>query len=225
MAGGPSAVGVTGTELSPGATAAPNTEAARSPLAVTGVILAGGASSRFGSPKTAALLGGRPLIEYPLMAMRAAGLPVLVVAKADNDVTALIDGAELLTEPDEPRHPLRGIVSALEHTGRPIVVCACDMPFVNSEVLRMLAERSDDLVVVEVDGVPQPMLGRYAPAVLPVLSAALHAEQSVRATLRDAAAQMLPSSELAQFGDPALLVRDVDTPGDLTAAESQLPPG
>ncbi len=189
---------------------------------VTGVILAGGASSRFGTPKTAAPLAGRPLIKYPLAAMRAAELPVLVVAKADNDVTPLIDAAELLVEPAHPRHPLRGIVSALEHVGRPIVVCACDMPFVNEGVLRMLAALPDDLAVVEAGGIPQPMLGRYTPAVLEVLSTALTEERSVRATLQDAGARLLSPSALSKFGDPELLVRDIDTPDDLATAEHLL---
>ncbi|MBI4897573.1 MAG: molybdenum cofactor guanylyltransferase [Actinobacteria bacterium] len=189
---------------------------------MTGVVLAGGASSRFGTPKTAALLAGRPLIEYPLAAMRAAGLPALVVAKSDNDVASLIGDVELLVEPEHPRHPLRGIVSALEHADGPIVVCACDMPFVNEGVLRMLAALPDDLAVVEAGGVPQPMLGRYTPAVLDTLATALAEERSVRATLQNAGANLLPPSALAAFGDPEVLVRDVDTPEDLAIAEGLL---
>lgn len=189
---------------------------------VTGVVLAGGASSRFGSPKAAAELAGRPLISYPLDAMRAAGLPVLIVAKADNDLTDLAGGAELLVEPDEPRHPLRGIVSALQYATGPIVVCACDMPFVGGGVIKMLAGLPDNLAVAQAGGFPQPMLGRYTPAVLDVLAESLAAEVSVRDTLIRAGARLLPPEALAPFGDPDRIVRDIDTREDLDAAEADV---
>lgn len=172
------------------------------------------------------MLGGRRLIDYPLAAMRAAGLPVLVVAKADNDVGGLIGdapGVTAVAEPDEPRHPLRGIVTALEQAGGPIVVCACDMPCVTPKLLAALAALTDDLAVVELDGVPQPMLGRYSPAKLGQLRDALAAELSVRESLRRAGARLLPTAWLAQFGDPDVLTFDVDTPDDLARAESLLP--
>jgi molybdenum cofactor guanylyltransferase len=200
-------------------------DAAASPGAVTGVVLAGGASSRFGTAKAGALLNGRPLIEYPLAAMRLAGLPVLVVAKADNAIERFAAGAELLTEPDLPRHPLRGIVSALEHTRGPVVVCACDMPFVNAGVIRMLADLPDALAVVQAGGHPQPMLGRYTPLVLDALIAAMTADSPVRDTLRAAGARLLPSESLDAWGDPELIVRDIDTPEQLAAAEALVASG
>lgn len=191
-------------------------------VATVGVVLAGGASRRFGSAKSAALLAGRPLIEYPIAAMREAGLPVIVAAKADNDIRPLIGETPLLVEPDEPRHPLRGIVSALEHAGGAIVVCACDMPFVSASVVGMLARLDDPVAVAEVGGMPQPMLGRYDHSVLPLLQAALEQEQSVRRTLIDAGARLFGHQALAPYGDPELLVFDIDTPADLEQAEQRL---
>jgi molybdopterin-guanine dinucleotide biosynthesis protein A len=197
---------------------APDANAARGEL--TGVVLAGGASSRFGTPKAGAPLNGRPLIQYPLAAMRQAGLPRLVVAKADNEVERFAAGAEVLIEPEHPRHPLRGIVSALQHTSGPVVVCACDMPFVNAGLIQMLAGLPDALAVVQAGGLPQPMLGRYTPAVLDALIEAMTGELPVREALRAAGARLLPTESLSEFGDPELLVRDIDTPEQLAAAEA-----
>jgi molybdopterin-guanine dinucleotide biosynthesis protein A len=191
-------------------------------VATAGVVLAGGASRRFGSAKSAALLAGRPLIEYPIAAMREAGLPVIVVAKADNDLAQLIGETPLLLEPDEPRHPLRGIVSALEHVGGAIVVCACDMPFVSASVVGMLARLDDPVAVAAVGGMPQPMLGRYDQSVLPLLRAALEGEHSVRRSLSDAGARLLGPEELAPYGDPEWLAFDVDTQEELERAERHL---
>ena len=49
-----------------------------------GVVLAGGAGRRLGGAKPATLVAGRPLISYPIAALRAVCAPVAVVAKRDS---------------------------------------------------------------------------------------------------------------------------------------------
>ena len=78
-----------------------------------GVVLAGGAGRRMGGAKPGTPLAGRPLIAYPLTALRAVLAPVAVVAKSDSVLPVLGAGVELWREPDEPRHPLAGILEAL----------------------------------------------------------------------------------------------------------------
>lgn len=189
---------------------------------VTGVVLAGGASSRFGSPKAAAPLAGRAMIEYPLAAMREAGLTAVVVAKQDNDLPALPGAVEVLREPDLPRHPLCGIVTALERINGPIVVCACDMPFVTSQLLAWLAELPDAVAIATAGGSPQPLLGRYSPSVLPALRVALEDQSSVRQAVESAGARVIAEDELRRFGDPAALTADIDSPDALERAEATL---
>ena len=58
---------------------------------------------------------------------RPPGWSAVVVAKAG---TPLPDGLTVWLEPDEPFHPLLGVVTALEHAGGPVVAVACDQPFV-----------------------------------------------------------------------------------------------
>lgn len=189
---------------------------------VTGVVLAGGASKRFGSPKAAAQLAGRAMIEYPLAAMRDAGLTTVVVAKTDNDLPALPGAVEMLREPDRPRHPLCGIVTALERVNGPVVICACDMPFVTGELLDWLAQLPDDVAVTTAGGTPQPLLGRYSPNALPALREALIAELSVRRGIEAAGARLIDEDEIRRFGDPAQLTSDIDSPEALERAEAKL---
>lgn len=190
--------------------------------AATGVVLAGGASSRFGSPKAAAQLAGQSMIEYPLAAMREAGLTPVVVAKRDNDLPALRGATEVLREPDRPRHPLCGIVTALEQLNTPIVACACDMPFVTAELLAWLSQLPDDVAIATAGGTPQPLVGRYSPSALPALREALAAELSMRRAVEAAGARLIGEDELRRFGDPAQLTADIDSPEALAAAESRL---
>src|ERR1022692_1380995 len=100
-----------------------------------GVILAGGAGRRIGGSKAVVELSGRPLISYPLEAMRAALGEVVIVAKPDTELPDLPRLAVWI-EPAAPRHPLVGIVYALGLAeGRPVLVCAGDLPFVTPEVV------------------------------------------------------------------------------------------
>ncbi len=131
-----------------------------------GVLLAGGEGRRIGGGKALVELGGRPLISYPLAAMRRAVRDVAVVAKADTELPAL-PGVALWIEPGWPRHPLVGIVHALRCArGRAVLVCAADMPFVIAQALTALA-RADaggaPAVVATSGGGLQPQLGRYEP--------------------------------------------------------------
>ncbi|HEY6781351.1 MAG TPA: NTP transferase domain-containing protein, partial [Thermoleophilaceae bacterium] len=74
---------------------------------VIGVVLAGGAGSRMGGGKPAALVGGRPLIAYPLAALGEVCERVAIVCKPTTELPQL-DGAERWEEPELPLHPLTG---------------------------------------------------------------------------------------------------------------------
>jgi molybdopterin-guanine dinucleotide biosynthesis protein A len=137
------------------------------PIAVTGVVLAGGLGTRMGSgSKPATPLAGKPLLDRPLEALAPVCERVAVVCKRHTELPALAPGVERWDEPDEPRHPLTGIVHALDRADGPVLVCAADMPFVRADTLRELAGRLGGrmAVVGRADGWLQPLLAAYAPA-------------------------------------------------------------
>jgi molybdenum cofactor guanylyltransferase len=91
-----------------------------------GVVLAGGAGKRIGGDKCTVELAGRPLLLYPIQALRRVCEQVVVVAKQDTALPQLAGEAEVWVEPDEPRHPLAGVVHALRMaSARRVVVLAC----------------------------------------------------------------------------------------------------
>ncbi len=182
-----------------------------------GAVLAGGRGSRLGGTKPTAELAGRPLISYPLAALAAAGIEAFVVAKADTELPPLTAG--IVTEAAEPTHPLAGIVAALGHAGRPLVVLGCDFPFAPPALLRALAEAPEPLVVPAPGGDPQPLMARWSPELLPRLEEALAHEEPLRRTMAALAPRLLDDTELARFGDPARAFFNVNTPGDLRDAE------
>ena len=177
-----------------------------------GALLAGGSGSRLGAgSKAAALVGGQPLASYPVLALAAVCERVAVVCKRDTELPDL-PGTERWDEPDEPRHPLTGIVHALETAGGPVLVCAADMPFVTVDACRTLlqAAGATPAVVATADGVLQPTFGLYAPAALEVLRAAAPDAPLTRT---------VEALDPARVALPAALVRSVNTPEDLAEAE------
>ena len=175
-------------------------------------ILAGGRSRRMGKPKPSLELGGKPLISYPLAAAEAAGLEPWIVAKRDSELPPT--DCRLLLEPDEPRHPLLGVVTALRAAQpSPVIAVAADMPFVSGELLSRLAA-CGSTAAVEADGRLQPLLARYDGAALKPLEEALAAGAAATAAL----AELEPAAIAAEFP----LCFNVNSPADLERAEQLL---
>jgi molybdopterin-guanine dinucleotide biosynthesis protein A len=184
-----------------------------------GAVLAGGVGSRMGGAKVYADLHGQPLIAYPLAAIEEAGLEAIVCAKAGDELPPL--EAPVLREPEQPRHPLCGIVAALRAgEGRPVVVIACDLPFVTAGLIKLLADAPEPLVLPTLDGQIQPLCGRYEPALLPELEAALGREEPLVHTIEGLGPRLIGEEELARFGDPHRLLFNVNDPDDLREAET-----
>jgi molybdopterin-guanine dinucleotide biosynthesis protein A len=175
-----------------------------------GAVVAGGRSRRYGSPKTLAEFGGKPLIWHPIEALMEAFGSATVVCKPDTPLPELPDGAEVLYEQDPRAHPLVGIVEALRSSGeRRLAVLGCDMPAVTASLMRRLAEAGPATVVAKSPGGIEPLAAVYAPAALAQLEDALAGERS----LRDAVASLAPV-ELEVAGAE---VANVNIPGDLRA--------
>ena len=130
-----------------------------------GAVLAGGGGRRIGGDKAMVELEGRPLVHYPLNVLRAVLDEVAVVAKQSTVLPGLDVEIAIWLEPEEPRHPLAGIVHALRCArGRPVVVVAGDMPFVTRGLVggaRHLVAPRERL---------QPLCARYEPRALGALA-------------------------------------------------------
>jgi len=164
--------------------------------------------------KPGVLLAGRPLIAYPVAALAPVCSRLVVVCKAGTSLPEL-PGVERWDEPDEPLHPVAGILHALERADGPVLVCAADMPFVTADACRTLmqAPTSSSAVVAVSEGILQPVFGMYAPAALDALRSAPSGA---------------PLTETVEALDPVrvafspALVRSVNTTDDLAEAEALL---
>lgn len=174
----------------------------------TGLLLAAGASRRFGpEDKLLAPLRGRPLVQYAADAMRHAPLDDRVAVIANPALRPLLGGFRIVvTEKGAQSDSLR---AGLAHAGQPdrLVIALGDMPDVTSDLLSQVLDLAiDDSAAASHDG-QRPMPPACFPrAWLPRL-AGLSGDRGAARLLRD-----LPEKRLVHA--PALL-RDVDLPRHL----------
>jgi molybdenum cofactor guanylyltransferase len=183
------------------------------------LILAGGRGQRIGGSKPLARLRGRALIDYPLAAALAAGLEPLVIAKPETELPSPLE-ATVLREPALPHHPLLGVATALARLDAPLVACPCDMPSLTGPLLAALAAVDGrPIVVCEHGGRLQPLLGRYSPEAAAPLRRAAEAGIAAASAVRSGGAAVLGDEFLGEFGEPAALLRNVNTAAELAALE------
>ena len=139
------------------------------PEPLTGLVLAGGKSSRFGSDKASAIVSGRTLLEWVLVAL-APVCESLVVVRASGQVLPRLDLGTPIVIADDlygEKGPLAGLVSGFEAVRTPLAFAAsCDVPLLRSALVAGLAALAGeyDVVVPHVDGFPQPLLAIYRPS-------------------------------------------------------------
>jgi molybdopterin-guanine dinucleotide biosynthesis protein A len=185
-----------------------------------GVVLAGGSGRRIGGDKAVVELLGRPLLDYPLDALRdVVGADAYVVAKRDTKLPPLGGRAARWVEPEEPQHPLAGLVHALGLSrGRPVLAVAADMPLVTADLLRWLAGvplKGAPAVVPRAGGRLQPLCAVYTAAAVPLLRGAMQAGDGAT----DAVEQL--GAQLYDVEDDRLFF-NVNTPDDLLQASAML---
>jgi molybdopterin-guanine dinucleotide biosynthesis protein A len=171
---------------------------------VTGVLLVGGASTRFGSPKALAVLDGETLSERAYAVLGEAFERVIAVGKEGD---ALPLPFPVLDDGSDERAAIVGVAASLRLAETDIcVVLPTDMPFVSPDLLRSLAEvvAGVDAVVVQTG----PLPGAYRRSALPVLERRIAAGELA---LRDALEELVTRTV---DGDADEL-RNVNTPADL----------
>jgi len=196
---------------------------------IAGVVLAGGRSRRFGSDKRFFELGGRTLFDIACTKVRSVGATLYVAA---DEVflrdAPLPDGARCVVDVREGQGPLMGVYSALHAIEeRACLVVPVDMPFLEPALLRHLVRlaRGRDIVVPRLER-PLPLPGVYGKGLLPLMEGAMgRGDYSLVSLIGAAEAQhgidvaYVDEEDLASFGDPTLMLRNLNTPEDAAGLE------
>jgi len=145
---------------------------------ITGIILAGGKSSRFGKNKALVEIEGTPLIERVIRVMGFLFPRLILVTNSPHEYAYL----ELPMHEDliKGLGPLGGIYTGLEAISEEAgFVVACDMPFLNRDLARhMVKVRADfDAVVPRVDWKIESLHTLYTKRCLPTIKGLIDSQE------------------------------------------------
>jgi molybdopterin-guanine dinucleotide biosynthesis protein A len=193
-------------------------------IQVSGAVLAGGHSSRFGANKALVLLRGRPLIAYALDALRPLTSDLLIVAD-DQDAYGHL-GVRVRPDRLSGSGPLGGIHAALHEAKHPIVVClACDLPFAQPESIAYLLGQIEghDAVVPCTSAGYEPLHAVYAKTCLPTIEAMLERGLlRVDALFSAVRTRRVMAEEFLPLDPTGRAFWNVNTPEDLERASAWL---
>lgn len=185
------------------------------PLAgVTGVILAGGASSRMGSNK--ALLPSRQgrFIQSVYRRLTTLFDDVLVVTNTPEQYSFL--GCRKVADIYSGMGALAGIHAGLRHCATThIFVSACDMPNLNEELIRYLAGRADghDVAIPESPHGVEPLHAVYGVGALPAIEEVLDAgKRRIVSFFPRVRLQLVGQAEVARLDPEFRSFRNINTP-------------
>ena len=194
-------------------------------MTVTGVILAGGQSTRYGGiPKGLERVCGVRIIDRVRAALEPVVDDLLLIAN-DSAAGQWLPGVRLEGDVLRDVGSVAGIHAALVHARSPVLVVAWDMPFVPTTLLRALrdAGRDADAAVPESDSRRglEPLCAYYTPQCVEAIERRIAAgDRRVIAFYDDVRVARVSAETVATFGDPALLFMNVNTPEERVLAEA-----
>lgn len=128
---------------------------------ITGIILAGGKSSRMGTDKGMLVLNGKKIIEYVIAALTPNVSEVIIISNNENYNYL---GYKVYKDIVKECGPIGGIFTGLEKsiTENNIIV-SCDIPNISSTMIAYIISNSDeeDALIPVHSGQPEPLCAVY----------------------------------------------------------------
>jgi molybdopterin-guanine dinucleotide biosynthesis protein A len=179
-----------------------------------GIVLAGGRSSRMGTPKAALEWHGSTLLRRVVgIVARGVDGPVVVVRAPGQELPALPEGVRVVEDAREGRGPLQGLAAGLAavRDAAPVAYASStDVPLLHPRfVRRVVAAVGEDVDVAlpHVGGFPQPLAAAYRTALAETVER-LIAEDRMRPAFLFEAVRVRRLDQAALLEDPALAALD-----------------
>jgi molybdopterin-guanine dinucleotide biosynthesis protein A len=195
-------------------------------MRITGVIQAGGRSTRMGGrPKALMEVGGRRIIDRVADVVRAVVDDVLLVTNTPELYAWL--GLPMVPDTFPDHGALGGIYSGLRAArGDAAFTVACDMPFLMPEVARLVTDRAGeaDVVAPRIAGQWETLHACYGRACLSPIEARLRAGRlQITGFFDEMRVLAIDEAAVARHRAPAVVFMNVNTPDELEAARRLLP--
>ncbi len=132
---------------------------------ITGIILAGGKSSRMGTDKGFLKLNNKSFVEYSIKALKPLVSDILIVS---DHIAYDSFGYKRIKDVVKDAGPVAGIYSGLETTESEYnLVLSCDIPLINTSILEKLIDAIDytsEIIQIEANGKTMPLIAFYRKA-------------------------------------------------------------
>lgn len=191
---------------------------------MTSIVLAGGKSRRLGRDKALEKLDGKTIIERVIERLSPLGTEIIVVtAEEDQDFLPDLE-VKRVFDVYPGKGALVGIYSGLKAASTFYsLVVACDMPFLNTALLRYLTELSSgfDAIVPKLEGKLQPVHAVYSKDCLGPIEAML-VEDRLKVTdlPRRVRARYVEAEEVETFDPERLSFFNINSQSDLERARA-----
>lgn len=172
-----------------------------------GVILAGGQSRRFGSPKAFAEAEGKPFYQFSLDVLKPLtdGVVIVTNEKLESKFSGT-SGIELITDEESyaGKGPLAGLFSAMQHVkGDWYVTAPVDVPFIQSDIYKKLfeyANEENEIIMPVTNGKLQPLIAVYHYRLKPRIKELLESDRlAMRELFQDAKVKYVDFTEGVPF--------------------------
>jgi molybdopterin-guanine dinucleotide biosynthesis protein A len=208
-------------------------------VAVAGVVLAGGRSTRMGTSKAALEWHGSTLVRRVAgIVARSVNGPMFVVAAPGQCLPTLPPEIAVVADPREGRGPLQGLAvglaAAADVPAAVAFVCSTDMPLLHPAVVRRVVaglHHSVDVALPVVHGRRQPLVAAYRTTLAgPVANWVGGGERRMTVVAERSRVNVLQSRDLladaaVRAADPELLsLSNLNTPQDYRAARTRPAP-
>lgn len=191
------------------------------PTGFSGIVLAGGESRRLGEDKALLDFGGRTLLEITVERLRAITADVVIACGAGPRAGWPEVEARTALDRTPGWGPLAGLEAGLKAIANEVAVAvACDMPFLNAELLRHMASLLDghDAVVPVVGDRQHALHAVYSRGCLPVVEELLERRGSMRELLAAVRTRVVSEAEVRAVDPTGLSCFNLNSQQDLEAA-------
>jgi molybdenum cofactor guanylyltransferase len=200
-----------------------------------GIVLAGGRSSRMGTPKASLEWHGSTLLRRVAgLVQRSVGGPVIVVSAPGQELPALPAGIEVVEDSREGRGPLQGLAAGLASVGDRAVVAyvsSTDVPLLHPRFIRHVLAAFDhdvDVVLPVAGGFRHPLAAAYRVALVDAVERLIAEDRLKPAFLFDEC-RVRRLDDRALLADPVLAALDphlasvlnLNEPADYEAARAR----
>ena len=147
---------------------------------VTGIILAGGKSTRMGSNKAFLKLGNKTVIEHIVELMKKIFSEVMIITNTPEEYNFL--SLPIYKDIYEYNGPLAGIHSGLIHSKtKQNFIISCDIPLMTKEMIEYIVEYKSEKPIkfCEAAGYHQPLAGVYSKSVIAEVEKVISDENAV----------------------------------------------